>query len=50
MLEKQTYIDYGARISDRCGERALHEQWQGRQQIVDELPQAQVNAIIGSLG
>lgn len=51
-VKKQTYIDYMGQQYP-IGEpwrRAYMNNVQGRQQIVDELPQAQVNAIMAVWG
>lgn len=51
-VKKQTYMDYMGQIYP-IGEpwrRAYVNTEQGRQQIIDELPQAQVNAIMAVWG
>ena len=51
-VAKQTYIDYmGQKYPiGEIWRRAYMNNAQGRQQIVDELPQAQVNAIMAVWG
>lgn len=51
-VKKQTYIDYMGQeyLIGEPWRRAYMNSIQGRQQIVDELPQAQVNAIMAVWG
>ena len=51
-IKKQTYIDYMGQkyLIGEPWRRAYINSVQGRQQIVDELPQAQVNAIMAVWG